>query len=268
MPTFTQIQLEAIAGALGDTSGGLTEGEISALFEMASIPDADPDAGLDARQRLFNAFADVQTTRNDRTHILAFICTAMQPERFAREPERFEAMRLNVNRALALAGLVVSEEGKLEAMRAASKISEAAKRARELRADLTYRDAHPEVMRFCQQELMADGYAHAVQEAVKGLAEKVRRRTGLNGDGADLVDHAFAGNPPLLAINALASEAQAGEQRGFAALLKGVFALFHDPAEPEPRPHWHMSREDAEDLLSLVSLIHRRLDAASMPQLM
>ena len=128
MPTFTQIQLEAIAGALGDTSGGLTEGEISALFEMASIPDAD--AGLDTRQRLFAAFADVQTTRNDRTHILAFICTAMQPERFAREPERFEAMRLNVNRALALAGLIVSEEGKLEAMRATSKLSEAAKRAR------------------------------------------------------------------------------------------------------------------------------------------
>ena len=266
MPTFTQIQLEAIAGALGDTSGGLTEGEISALFEMASIPDAD--AGLDTRQRLFAAFADVQTTRNDRTHILAFICTAMQPERFASEPERFEAMRLNVNRALALAGLVVSEEGKLEAMRTASKLSEAAKRARELRADLAYRDAHPEVMRFCQRELLADGYASAVQEAVRGLAEKIRHRAGLDGDGADLVDRAFAGDPPLLAINALANEGQAGEQMGFAALLKGVFALLHDPAGAERRPRWHMSREDAEDLLSLVSLIHRRIDAASTPRLM
>lgn len=266
MPTFTQHQLEAIAGALGDTPGGLTEGEISALFEMASIPD--PDAGLELRQRLLNAFADVQTTRNDRTHILAFICTAMRPERFAREPERFEAMRLNVNRALALAGLVVSEEGKLEAMQAASKLSEATRRAREFRADLIYRDAHPEVMRFCQQELLADGYFPAVQEAVWGLADKIRRRTGLDGDGADLVDRAFAGAPPLLAINTLASEGLAGEQKGFAALLKGVFALFHDPADTEPRAHWHMSREDAEDLLSLVSLIHRRIDAARMPQLM
>lgn len=266
MPTFTQTQLEAIAGALGDTPGGLTEGEISVLFEMASIPD--PDAGLETRQRLFNAFADVQTTRNDRTHILAFICTAMRPERFAKEPERFEAMRDNVNRALALAGLVVSVDGKLEAVREASKLSEATRRARELRADLTYRDAHPEVMRFCQQELLADSYFPAVQEAVRGLADKIRRRTGLDGDGPDLVDRAFAGDPPLLAINTLASEGQAGEQMGFAALLKGLFALFHDPAETEPRPHWHMSREDAEDLLGLISLIHRRIDAASMPRVM
>lgn len=266
MPTFTQIQLEAIAGALGDTTAGLTDCEVSALLQTASIPDSE--AGLETRQRLINAFAGLQTTRNDRTHILAFICTAMQPARFAREPERFEAMRANVNRALALAGLVVSEEGKLEAMRAAKKLSEASRRARELRADLTYRGAHPEVMRFCQQELLVENYFPALQEAIRGLADKIRRRTGLNGDGDDLIDQAFSGDPPLLAINTLASEGQAGEQKGFAALLKGVFGLFHDPADNEPRPHWHMSREDAEDLLSLVSLIHRRIDAASMPRVM
>lgn len=266
MTTFTQHQLEAIAGALGDTPGGLSEGEISALLATASIPD--PHVDLEMRQRLFSAFAEVQTMRNDRTHILAFICTAMRPERFAHEPERFEAMRVNINRALALAGLTVSEEGKLEAMRAATKLSEAAKRARELRADLTYRGAHPEVMRYCQQELLVDNYVLAVQEAVKGIADKIRRRTGLNNDGARLVEQAFAGDPPLLAINALANEGQVGEQKGFATLLKGVLGMFNDPVEGEPRPHWHMMREDAEDLLSLVSLIHRRIDAASMPQLM
>lgn len=266
MPTFTQLQLEAIAGALGDTPGGLTEGEISALLATASIPD--PDAGLEIRQRLFNAFAEVQTTRNDRTHILAFICTAMRPDRFTHDPERFETIRGNVNRALALAGLAVSEEGKLEAMRAATKLTEAAKRARELRADLTYRGAHPEVMRYCQQELLVDNYAYAVQEAVKGLADKIRHRTGLDNDGASLVDQAFAGDPPLLAINALANESHISEQRGFATLLKGVLGMFHDQAENEQRPHWHMTREDAEDLLSVISLIHRRIDAASMPQLM
>lgn len=266
MPTFTQHQLEAIAGALGDTPGGLTDGEISILLETASIPDAD--AGLETRQRLINAFAEVQTSRNDRTHILAFICTALRPERFARDPERLEAMRDNVNRALALAGLTVSEEGKLEAMRAASKISEAAKRARELRADLTYRGAHTEVMRYCQQELMADSYVQVVQEAVRGIADKIRRRTGLNDDGAALVDQAFAGAPPLLAINTLVSEGHLAEQKAFASLLRGVLGMFHDGADSEPRPHWHMSKDDAEDLLSVISLLHRRIDAASTPQLM
>ena len=42
--------------------------------------------------------------------------------------------------------------------------------------------------------------------APPSLAEKIRHRAGLDGDGADLVDRAFAGDPPLLAINALANE--------------------------------------------------------------
>ncbi|SCM79588.1 conserved hypothetical protein [uncultured Pleomorphomonas sp.] len=266
MTTFTQLQLEAIAGALGDTPGGLTDDEISSLLEGASL--AAPDAGLAMRQRLINAFADVQTTRNDRTHILAFICTVMKPERFAQEPERFELMRLSVNRALALAGLMVSEEGKLEAMRAATKLSEASKRARELRADLTYRGGHPEVMRFCQQELLADNYFPVVLEAVKGIADKIRHRAGLTDGEPDLVERAFGGNPPLLAINGLANESQASEQKGFASLIRGVLGMFRDPAANEAAAHWHMTKQDAEDLLGLISLIHRRIDTAIVPHRM
>ncbi|WP_245518726.1 MULTISPECIES: TIGR02391 family protein [unclassified Mesorhizobium] len=41
--------------------------------------------------------------------------------------------------------------------------------------------------------------------------------------------------------------------------------MFRNPMAHEARINWAMSKEDAEDLLSLVSLIHRRLDAASMP---
>jgi hypothetical protein len=33
----------------------------------------------------------------------------------------------------------------------------------------------------------------------------------------------------------------------------------------EARINWPMTKEDAEDLFSLVSLIHRRLDAARKP---
>ena len=33
-----------------------------------------------------------------------------------------------------------------------------------------------------------------------------------------------------------------------------------------PRIHWAMDKSDAEDLLSLASLVHRRLDSAHMPK--
>jgi len=67
-----------------------------------------------------------------------------------------------------------------------------------------------------------------------------------------------------LAINPLADESQISEQRGFANLVKGMFGMFRNTTAHAPKLLWNMSKKDAEDLLTLASLIHRRLDAALM----
>ena len=103
------------------------------------------------------------------------------------------------------------------------------------------------------------------QRNVKSVADKLRVRTGLTDDGATLVDRALGGSPPMLAINPLHTESEKGEQRGFANLVRGVFGMFRNPTAHEPRIYWPMTKYDADDLLSLVSLIHRRLDAAHIP---
>ncbi|QCI66328.1 TIGR02391 family protein [Phreatobacter stygius] len=263
MATFTQSQLQAIADALGDTRDGLSGSEIGHLLASSKINDTDP--ALTKRHRLYNAFAHDQNTRQDRMHVIAFIRKAMKPERFARESERFEPMRLNLNRALAFAGLAIDATGQLETVEQARTLSDAARRARELRADLISRGVHPDVLRFCKQELLADNYFHAVLEAVKSVADKIRARTGLTDDGSGLADRAFGGPAPMLAINTLSSESEHSEQKGFVNLLKGIFGMFRNPTAHAARIHWQMSKEDAEDLFSLVSLIHRRIDAATMP---
>lgn len=120
-------------------------------------------------------------------------------------------------------------------------------------------------MAFCREELLADNYFHAVLEAVKSVGEKIRQRTGLTDDGGGLVDRAFTGDPPMLAINALKTESERSEQKGFANLVRGTFGMFRNTTAHAARVNWIMSREDAEDLFSLVSLIHRRIDAAVMP---
>ncbi|WP_417021224.1 TIGR02391 family protein [Bradyrhizobium algeriense] len=68
-----------------------------------------------------------------------------------------------------------------------------------------------------------------------------------------------------MAINARPSMSERSEQSGFANLVRGPFGMFRNTAAHEARIHWPMSKEDAEDLLSIVSLIHRRLDQARMP---
>jgi uncharacterized protein (TIGR02391 family) len=102
-------------------------------------------------------------------------------------------------------------------------------------------------------------------EATKSVAAKLRDKTGLTDDGGALVDRALGGNPPMLAINSLVDESQISEQRGFANLVKGMFGMFRNTTAHAPKQLWNMSKSDAEDLLTLASLIHRRLDTAVMP---
>lgn len=263
MPLFTQKQVQAIADALGDTTEGLTHSEITHLLQSCKIKDADP--GLAKRHRLYNAFAHDQNTRGDRTRILGFIRKAMKPARFVRQPECFEPMRTNLNGALAFTGLAVEASGTVIHTEKATTLTEAQKRAQNLRADLRSRGVHSDVLKFCRAELLVDDYFHAVLEAVKSVADKIRDRTGLTDDGAVLVDRALAGPSPMLAINPLKTKSEQDEQKGFANLLKGTFSMFRNPTAHEARIKWPIKKEDAEDLLSLVSLMHRRLDSAHMP---
>lgn len=258
--TFAQSELEAIAAALGYTADGLTGSEIAHLLTTCHM--SDPSPTMTKWKRLHNAFVERQDHSQNRRAIVEFIRQAMRPERYARQPERFEPLRANLNRALAFSGLMVSASGVLSAVDKAETLTEATRRAEELKADLTRRGVHPDVLRFCRPELVADNYFHAVLEATKSIADKLRAKTGFTEDGAQLVDMAFSGSAPRLAINDLLTESQKSEQKGFANLLKGTFGMFRNPTAHEARLLWAISKEDAEDLLSLASLIHRRIDVA------
>lgn len=261
-PMFALDQLEAIANALGHTEDGLTGTEIEHLLRACDMRDPGT---MTKRLRVYNAFAESQNGRQDRTRILAFIRAAMIPTRHMRTPERFEPMRANVNRALAFAGLVVTEAGEIKNVERATTLLEAERRARDLRADLEPRGVHADVLRFCRAELVEQNYFHAVQEAVKSVADKIRTRTGLTDDGSTLVDRALGGAAPMLAINPHRTESERSEQKGFANLVRGTFGMFRNTTAHEARINWPMAKADAEDLLTIVSLIHRRIDASWMP---
>jgi len=217
-------------------------------------------------KRLRNAFVErqnhSQNHSQNRRAVVEFVRQAMTPGRYAREPQRFETMRANLNVALAFSGIAIDRSDELSAVTRAETLTEAHRRADELRADLTTRGVHPDVLRFCRAELVADNYFHAVLEATKSVADKVREKSGLTEDGAKLVDTALCGSAPRVAINDSITDSQRNEQSGFANLVKGTFGMFRNPTAHDARVLWAMSKEDAKDLLSLASLIHRRLDAA------
>jgi uncharacterized protein (TIGR02391 family) len=94
---------------------------------------------------------------------------------------------------------------------------------------LEIRNVRPDVLRFCREELFAENYFHAVLEAAKSVADKLRARSGVTDDGAALVDRALGGDSPTIATNALSTESEKSEQRGFVNLVKGTFGMFRPP---------------------------------------
>jgi len=260
-PCFTQSQLESISQILAATNSGLTGSEIARLLQRAKIEDVDPSNTK--WKRLCNALGSRQN--NDRTgdRTLAFIALAMDPVRYQGDHEMFRARLTDLNVVLAFYGLQLGEDGKYRRTAQATTLTEAEQRASTLRAALRQRDVHQDVLRYCRAELLEHDCFHAVLEATKSVAEKIRQRTGLQSDGATLVDEALGGDPPMLRINQLATETQRSEQRGFVNLAKGLFGTFRNPTAHAPRIEWPLSEQDALDLFCLASYIHRRIDGAS-----
>ena len=108
---------------------------------------------------------------------------------------------------------------------------------------------------------MQNNYFHAVFEAAKGLAQRIRDESGIEADGADLVNQVFSIKNPVIAFNTLQTKTEQSEHVGFAALLKGCFAAVRNPPAHLPKVLWE-GEDDAADYFTLISLLHRKLDNA------
>lgn len=167
-----------------------------------------------------------------------------------------------VNEILAFEGIYLSANGDLKQTDAAGTLGEAQRQADRLKLELSRRNVHHDVLRFCRAELLDENYFHAILEASKSVAQKLRDRTGQSLDGAELVDVVFRLQHPLLAWTALGTSTERSEQAGFANLLKGMFSLFRNPTAHEPKVLKHYTEQEALDLLTLLSYFHRRIDLA------
>jgi uncharacterized protein (TIGR02391 family) len=258
IPSFDETTLRAICDVLGDTSTGLTGSEIGQILRDCAI--ADPFPGITKRHRLYESLSQRQNSDSCGNYVVSFILAAMKPVRYVRDRQLFETRREVLNQTLSFVGLTLGEDGQLRQTAAAKTIGEARERASLLRRALLDRQVHPDVLQFCREELLQDNYFHAVFEATKSVADKIREKSGITSDGSQLVDEAFGGSQPLLAFNSLRTPTERSEHTGLMNLLKGLFGTFRNTTAHAPKIKWVINEQDALDMLSLASLLHRRLD--------
>lgn len=261
LPCFESAQLEAVCKVLGDTVNGLTGTEIGQVFREIRIPDPDPS--LTKWKRLFNALAEAQNKHQVGNHLILFINKAMAPAKYIAKPELFNWRQDGLNVALAFAGYEIRDDGKVVHATQETTIKGAMIRAGRLRTLLENRDTHPEVLNYCKAELLEENYFHAVLEAVKGVAERLRIMSGLGNDGAELINQALSTKNPIIALNSLKTDTELSEQKGIANLLIGVFGAIRNPTAHSPKIIWAMPVQDAIDVLGILSYVHRKLDNAT-----
>lgn len=257
---FSSAAIEAVCRELGDLVIG---SQIAGLIAPLKVKESASEAQGTKWKRLYNAAARRQNKQGDGRPLIRLISDVMEPVRFD-DARHFEAGRSAVNRKLLLYGYEVRADGKVGRTKRAETVADAQQRADVLSVELKQRGVHPTVLAFCRKELLEENYFHAVLEATKSIADRVRELTGLTKDGSALIDEATSlkGDNPLLAFNALETEWERSEHTGLAMLAKGLLATARNPTAHAPKVKWAVELSDALDVLTIASLLHRRLDMA------
>lgn len=254
VPAFPEEEVESLAKVVGEFGSGT---DISRILEEKGIADTSGESTK--WKGLYRVFLQIQKTDGCANRILDFIRSFLSPVRFVNRMAEFEGHRGNLNAVLCFAGIEFGPDRQFTKCRPATTITEAEKRLRSIKAKFHGRRIHPEVLKYCRTELLQENYFHAVFEASKGLGQRIRDLSGVEGDGAILVDRVFAIDRPVLAFNTLQTDSEKSEHKGFALLLKGCFGAVRNPLAHEPKIMWQ-GEDDAADCLSLISLLHGKLD--------
>ena len=261
-PAFSEAELSATAKAL---DGAATHTELGSLIRDAGMAEPVKTDGLSKWKRIYNALAHAQTQTQTGNFVMKFIQTALSPKRFLNRPGDFDSLRAGVNEILAFRGWHLQGNGKFAPVDKATTIDEAKERAARLRWELERRRVHADVLAFCRAELLQENYFHAVLEATKSVSAKLRAKTGLTGDAGELAMKALSlgqAGMPFLAFNPLATDTDKSEQSGLMNLFLGMFGAFRNVTAHGPKVNWVITEHDALDLMTLASMLHRRLDAA------
>jgi uncharacterized protein (TIGR02391 family) len=254
VPSLPEGQIEALTKLLGECGSGT---DITRVLNDRGLVDASGESTK--WRRLYWVFLDTQRKHGCANRILDFIHSFLTPARFVGRSEVFDERRSELNTILAFSGLEFGADGQFRQREAAKTLDEAERRVRTIRTKFQGRRMHPDVLKYCRTELMQDNYFHAVFEATKGLAQRIRDMSGIQADGAVLIDRVFSIEQPILAFNTLQTDTEKSEHKGFSTLLKGCFAAVRNPLAHEPKILWE-GEDDAADYLSLISLLHRKLD--------
>lgn len=90
----------------------------------------------------------------------------------------------------------------------------------------------PELWAAIANSYQTENYTHAIKDAMAFVTDALRDKTGLDGDGQELVGKALGfsvGKPPRIQVNKLETETERNIQNGLQQVLRGMYLLIRNP---------------------------------------
>ena len=263
IPAFSSGTVERVAGVIGEAYSGR---QITSLLHDVKCGRFDPGEGLTKWKRIDEAVSRQQISQGDGRPLLAVACKVVEPGRLmaAQYPDAAVDLRTELNTVLSTEGYEILDDGRARKLKRKATFEEARNKALNLREHLQKRGSHEEVLKHCREELLQNesDYYELVFEAAKGLEDRIRLLSNSTLDGRNLPQNVLGAKNRTVPINSGATKTKRNEQDAVALLVEGVIAGFRNPQAHETRLSWAVTREDAQDVLGLIALIHRRLDTA------
>jgi uncharacterized protein (TIGR02391 family) len=248
--------IETLAQTIGDY---FTGSEITRLFKRSGYPQLVHDQSTKWRF-VASAFEQLQASAGNKpNHVLKVIQTACNPQGWINDRERFERFLTAVDSVLEFYGLHIRDDGSLERTSEKTVTVRHTKSPDETAFD--NRGFHPHVVRHARSHFCRSAYFHAVFECCKAFDKAIRDNTGNSKSGQPLMSEAMSLNGPLK-LNSQTTTSEKDEQQGIMYLCMGLMNAVRNPQAHEPELNWPMARDDALDVLALISFLFRKLENA------
>lgn len=186
-----------------------------------------------------------------------------KPQNYVNSPTNdWFSLKKSLNTQLMFYGFSLNDAGKIINSEAVETFSDAQKRLKSFEEKLFLHEIHPEILKYCREELFQENYFHAIFEASKGILDRVRIISELDTDGITLIDSAFRSKNPIVLIkgNMIQSLSDKSEYSGLKSLLSTVIYFYRNPQAHNSKLYNPKSETDAITAFSMMSLAHQILD--------
>lgn len=106
-----------------------------------------------------------------------------------------------------------------------------------------------------------ESYSSAILDSIHILTETIRNKTGLEGDGSNLIGQAFGGENPRIQLNKLQTESEKNVQKGIQDILRGFFTAIRNPRSHDKH---NDTKAEADAIIYFLDYLLRMLDKSKV----